>query len=302
MTYEQVAKAADELKNRHPERKKPSVRQVYALTGGDYNAVQKHMKTWRLTQVSASQEASPSLSPTILRALSEEITQQRNAATTTQSVELEECREELEDLQREYGVQSGRMTEMVAQLQAAVSERERLVAERDHHVGEIAKLIEKVSAERGAAEDARIELAQTRLRTSGDAELVATLRADIETRRAEIETERAGRIDAERKLAAASASYEGIVARMEDHSARMKEIEGECDLLSSELEAERNRRVDAERKCDIAEQRAVAATACADDLRVREVDLRARIDQMLVPPRKSRPDKRTNAVAASNPA
>src|SRR5262245_29529511 len=108
MTYEQVAKKADELKNRHSERKKPSVRQVYAEIGGDYNTVQKHMKAWRNTQVSASPVGSTTLSPEFLRAMSDEITKQRAAATTSQSAELDECREELEDLQREYGVQACR--------------------------------------------------------------------------------------------------------------------------------------------------------------------------------------------------
>ncbi|MGQ0529051.1 MAG: DNA-binding protein [Panacagrimonas sp.] len=293
MTYDQVAKAAEDLRSRLPDKKGPSVRNVFAAVGGDYRAVQKHMRAWRLTQVSASPGAAPTLSPGILRALSEEITQQRNLATASQSAELDDCREELEDLQRECSIQSNRVTDLEARLQEAVTERERVAAERDHQIERSTKLQEQVSAERAAAENARIDLAQTRLKTSGDSELVKALRADVNSRRDEVEAERAARIEAERKLAAAEAALVGLQTRMSDHSTRLAETEADRNTLRDRLEDERNKRVEAERERDIAEARATAASARADDLWAREADLRARIDHITGIPSKSEPIKPT---------
>lgn len=283
MTYEQVARVAEDLKARRPE-KRPSVRDVHAVTGGDYTAVQKHMKTWRLTQVSAGSETAQTLSSAILRALSTEITEQRNAATMVQSAELQDCREELEDLQREVAVQGGRMADLQVELQAALSERERVTAERDHHAERIAKLQDQLAAERAAAESARIDLVQTRLKATSDADQVAALRVDLEVRRAEVESERAARIESERRLAAETAGHQADVRRMEDFAERLELMKAERDSLVDRLAAECSKRAEAERGRDIAEQRTIAATARADDLGVREAELRARMDQLLVPP------------------
>lgn len=300
MTYDQVAKVADDLRSRFPNKKGgPSVRDVFAITAGDYRAVQKHMRAWRRTQVSASQDGAPTLSPAILRALSEEITQQLNSATANQSAELEDCREELEDLQRECSIQADRATDLETRLQEAIAERERVATERDHQFHRVAKLQEQVSAERAAAENARIELAQTRLKTTGDAELVLALRADLNLRREEIEAERAARIEAERKLAAAEAAHLGLQRRMDDHSTRLTQIETDRDAMRDRLEAEHSKRVEAERQRDIADARAIAATARADDLRTREADLRARFDQFTGMPANSQPQKR---AAPAKPA
>ncbi|MGQ0501735.1 MAG: hypothetical protein ACT4P0_03840 [Panacagrimonas sp.] len=203
------------------------------------------------------------------------------------------CREELEDLQRECSLQADRAADLEMRLQEAVAERERVATERDHQFQRVTKLQEQVSAERAAAENARIELAQTRLKTTGDAELVLALRADLNLRRDEIEAERAARIEAERRLAAAEAAHLGLQRRMDDHSTRLAKIETDRDAMRDRLEAERNARVEAERERDIANARATAATARADDLRAREADLRARFDQFTGVPANSQSPKRT---------
>ncbi len=299
MTYDQVAKMADDLRNKHPDQKNPSVRQVFAVIGGDYNAVQKHMRAWRLMQVSASPDSAPSLSASILRALSEEVTQQRKLAIATQSAELDDCREELDDLQREYGVRSNEIEHLKEQLRSAITEREHATAERDHVAELVERLQEQVAAERATAESSRIELAQTRLKASADVELVSALKGDLDLRRSEFEIERAARIESERKLAATESARLGAEARIEDYSARLAGIAAELDAMRKAFEAERSKREEAERGRDIADARVVAAVAKADDLQLRETDLRRRLDQLALPPGATKQEKRS-ASAVKN--
>lgn len=144
-----------------------------------------------------------------------------------------------------------------------------------------------------------IELAQTRLKTTGVAELVLAPRTDLNLRRVEIEAERAARIEAERRLSAAEAAHLGLQRCMDDHSTRLAQIETDRDAMRDRLEAERNARVEAERERDIADALAIAATARADDLRAREADLRARFDQFTGVPVNSQPLKKTSPATPS---
>ncbi|MGQ0502686.1 MAG: hypothetical protein ACT4P0_08810 [Panacagrimonas sp.] len=76
-------------------------------------------------------------------------------------------------------------------------------------------------------------------------------------------------------------------------------MQAELNLRRDEIEAERAARIEAERERDIADARAIAATARADDLCAREADLRARFDQFTGVPENSQPLKKTSPATPS---
>ncbi len=270
MNYEIVARVADELRKAEPNGRNPSVRKVFARVGGDYNQVAEHLRTWRAQQPLGPATAPPELTPNLLKALRDEIAHHRGAAASDQARELEECREELEDLRREYALSLAGRREVEQQLAQVAAERERLVADSQNLSATVGKLQSQLVTERSAAESARIDLAQTRLKASGDAELVGTLRTELEARRTEIEAERGGRIDAERKLAAATAAFEAQAANVSDLQGRLQVVESARAAAHASLDAERLLRFGAERERDVALERVAAAVARAEDLSARE--------------------------------
>lgn len=274
MNYETVARVADDLWKSDPSGRNPSVRRVYARAGGDYNQVAEHMRTWRAQQPLGPAAAPPELTLNLLKALRDEIAHHRGAAASDQARELEECREELEDLRREYALSLAGKRELEQQLVQVTTERERLVADGSNLTAAVEKLQEQLASERSAAEGARIDLAQTRLKASGDAELVTTLRSELDGRRSEIDAERCGRVDAERKLAAATAALEAQAVSTADLQVRLQTAESARAALQASFDAERSLRFGAERERDVALERVAAAVARAEDLQNRESELR----------------------------
>lgn len=274
MNYETVARVADELRKAEPNGRNPSVRKVFARVGGDYNHVAEHLRTWRAQQPLGPAAAPPELTTNLLKALRDEIAHHRGAAASDQARELEECREELEDLRREYALSLAGKREVEQQLAQVNAERERLAADSQNLAATVGKLQDQLATERATAESARIDLAQTRLKASGDAELVGTLRAELEARRTEIEAERRGRIDAERNLAAATAAFEAQAANVSDLQGRLQTVESARAAVQASLDAERSLRFGAERERDVALERMAAAVARAEDLSARDAALR----------------------------
>lgn len=275
MNYEAVARIADELRKAEPNSRNPSVRKVFARVGGDYNQVAEHLRTWRAQQPLGPATAPPELTPNLLKALRDEIAHHRGAAVSDQARELEECREELEDLRREYTLSLAGKREVEQQLAQVTAERERLAADSQNLAATVGKLQDQLMTERATAESARIDLAQSRLKASGDAELVGTLRAELEARRIEIEAERSGRIDAERNLAAATAAIEAQAANVSDLQGRLQVAESARAAAQASLDAERSLRFGAERERDVALERVTAAVARAEDLLSRESERRS---------------------------
>jgi chromosome segregation ATPase len=274
MNYETVARVADEMRKSDPAGRNPSVRKVFARAGGDYNQVAEHMRTWRAQQPLGPAAAPPELTTNLLKALRDEIAHHRGAAASEQARELEECREELEDLRREYALSLAGKRELEQQVALAAAERERLAADGINLSMAVEKLQEQLATERAVAEGARIDLAQTRLKASGDAELVTTLRSELDVRRSEIEAERGGRVDAERQLAGATAALEAQAANIADLLGRLQAVESARSAAQASLDAERSLRFGAERERDVALERVAAAVARAEDLMSRESVLR----------------------------
>lgn len=274
MNYETVARVADEMRKSDPAGRNPSVRKVFARAGGDYNQVAEHMRTWRAQQPLGPAAAPPELTTNLLKALRDEIAHHRGAAASDQARELEECREELEDLRREHALSLAGKRELEQHVALVAAERERLAADGVNLSMAVEKLQEQLATERAVAEGARIDLAQTRLKASGDAELVTTLRSELDVRRSEIDAERGGRVDAERKLAGATAAMEAQAANNADLQGRLQAVESARSAAQASLDAERSLRFGAERERDVALERVAAAVARAEDLLSRESVLR----------------------------
>lgn len=278
MDYETVARVADDLKRKDPNGKNPGVRKVHTIVRGDYVAVTEHMKTWRAQQPAGPASAPPDLSPGLVKAMRDEISLHRGAATIEKTRELEEIREELEDLSRELVLTTAARREADHQLEQMRGERERLLSTEVNQGQHIERLQEQIKGEQAAKQAALVEVARIQLKSSGDAEHVATMRSDLEVRRQEIETERAGRIQAERDLAASRAALEAQKVHYADLLSRVAAADTERSVAQASLDAERALRYAAERERDIALERASAAVARAEDLQGREAQLRARLD------------------------
>lgn len=274
MNYETVARVADEMRKSDPVGRNPSVRKVFARAGGDYNQVAEHMRTWRAQQPLGPAAAPPELTTNLLKALRDEIAHHRGAAASDQARELEECREELEDLRREYALSLAGKRELEQQVALVAAERERLAADGVNLSMAVEKLQEQLATERAVAEGARIDLAQTRLKASSDAELVTMLRSELDVRRSEIDAERGGRVDAERQLAGATAAMEAQAANIADLQGRLQAVESARSAAQASLDAERSLRFGAERERDVALERVAAAVARADYLLEREDEIR----------------------------
>jgi len=274
VSYEQVARAAAELKGAG---KRPSVRAVFSLVGGDYGVVQQHLKIYRQQEVPESAANAAELTATVLAALRAEVAHQRREAVLASSAELQEAREEGEDLMRENGRLGSALEMANGQLRTAEMDRERLASEGVQLRSQVEKAQERLEEERAASERARVDLAQSRLAASGNAAVVETLRADSVARRSEVEAERVSRLACERSLAVANVALEAQQGRLADLLARVEALENERAALQAHLEVERAQRFTAEKVRDIAQERTLAAVARAEDLAERERELRARI-------------------------
>jgi hypothetical protein len=99
---------------------------------------------------------------------------------------------------------------------------------------------------------------------------VTTLRSELDVRRSEIDAERGGRVDAERKLAAATAALEAQTVSTADLQERLQTAESTRAALQASFDAERLLRFGAERERDVALERAAAALARLEDWKLRE--------------------------------
>lgn len=277
MRYEMVAAKADELKIKGL---KPSVRDVWKELRGDYKALAGHMRTWREQQPQAG-AAIPELTAEFQASLKKEVAHQRREAVLTVATELQDAREQVEDLTREYGRLESASKAAEEGMHAAEAERLRLEGEMTLQSALAVRQQERLDEAHVATERARIEVAQLRYQTQGDADLLAALRVDLDGRRKEVECERSCRIDAERDLAAAQATAEGLQGRISELLGRLQGQEADRVALQSALEAERAARHTAERARDIAQERANAAVTRSEDLAERESSLRSMMKSRL---------------------
>lgn len=139
-----------------------------------------------------------------------------------------------------------------------------------------------MATERATVEGARIDLAQSRLKTSGDAELVTMFRSELNVRRSQIDAERGRRVDVERQPAAAAAAMEAQTAKTADLKGRFQAVDSERSAAREGLDTERPLRLGGERERDVSLER--VAAAWAEDVRNPDAELRKLMAYRLEPP------------------
>lgn len=279
MTYEEVARVANDLKGSTG---KATVRDVWSRVGGDYNAVTEYMRTWRQQQPTGSAGVPPEISLAIVKALRDELAHHRGQAVVEKVSELEEAREEIEDLMREVRQFRAEREELRAQVNVISAERERLMVQVSEAASRIESLQARAETERRAAESARMEVAQVRVTGAKDAEHVATMRSECEAQRTALDHERARRVESERAAAAASAALNALEGRVTDLVGRLQGMDAERHALLAELQGERRERTTAERERDVALERAAGAIARLDDLKAHDAEARLRMAERVV--------------------
>jgi len=268
--YEEVARAADALLAKGVE---PTVRLVLAEVGGSATTVHKHMKAWRAAHPQAA-AAPPELPASLQRAIQEELRRQQAEARADIEARLSIVQVEAGDLARAAEKAETEAEDLRQQLAEQTQERDRLSGQLEQQSAEMAKLQNLLQGERAAAEAARVDLAQARLKAAGDAELVETMKTERSALRGDIEKERAGRIDAERQHAAATAARDKLQDRVDELVSRTAALDKMRIDLQAGLDAERTQRTDAQRDLAAATARAKATEERAEDLQRREEALR----------------------------
>lgn len=270
VTYDQVARACDELRAQGT---RPSQRLVMAKTGGGAAQVLQHLRAWNAQHPDAAAPA-PALSPALTRLLAEEFGRVEAQARLNAEERLREVEEANEELVRESGRLDQENTVFQQQLADLAAERDRLIGQVTQQQADLEKLQQQLAAERSAAEQARVSLAQANLKAESQKEIADALREETSNLRAAIATERQGRVDAERGLAGAQAARETLEARVAELMARTVTLASERDKALDALNTERTARTDAQRELAASQAEAKAAVSRAADLQQREGQLR----------------------------
>lgn len=218
ITYEQVAAAADALV---AEGKQPTIRAVREqLRGtGSPNTIHRHLSDWRAARPQAV-AAAPELPGSIIREIRQEI--ERAAAQARAGIEerLVQVQAEAADLAAAGEALEAERDGLLEQIAVLTSERDRLAGQAAEQAAEIVRQGEEIERERRAAENARIEVAQNRLKIEAQGEAVAEHRAEVERLRAALEEERQARTEAERQQAVLEAGRASLAERLVESQAR----------------------------------------------------------------------------------
>lgn len=270
LAYEEVARVASLLRAKGT---RPTNRLVLAETGGSASTVHRHLKRWVGENPEAA-PAPPELPATLQRALQEELRRIEAGARAELESRLAVSQQEAEDLARESERVQGENEALRSQLAELTAEGDRLQGQTRQQATDLERLREQLETERHAAEAARVELAQARLKAEAQQEIAQGLRSEREHLLGTLEQERAGRIEAERHLAACAAAREGVVQALEQRTRSFEELLERREQLQGALDAERSARAAIDRELAARGAEAKAAVARAEDLQRREEQAR----------------------------
>lgn len=218
VSYEQVRAAAESL---IAEGREPSIRAVRErLRGtGSPNTIHRHLTKWREARPEVP-VASTDLPQSIIREINGEIQRAAAAARAEVEAQLAQAQTEAADLAAAGEVMEAERDSLLEQLAALTSERDVLAGKAAEQAAEIERLGQEVERERRAAEEARIEVAKTRLQLDARAGQFEEQRQAIERHTQDLQQERQARTAAERDLAATVAAREGLAERLAELQVR----------------------------------------------------------------------------------
>ncbi len=207
ITYEQVASAADSIKNQGD---KPTARAVREVLGtGSMATVLKFFQQWQAGQVRQSQAIDDTLDPAIARAISNQLALKVQEATSEATMRLADLQSEAETIIAENERQSVDIEGLTSEMDKLNANCAALSGRNQQLDADIVRLKDDLANERQEAEHARTELAKAQLRL----EAVPRIEAEIQTVRAELEVSRKAQAMAEQSAAVAIAQRDAAEAK-----------------------------------------------------------------------------------------
>lgn len=276
ITYEQVKAAAEELVG---EGREPSIRAVRErLRGtGSPNTIHRHLTKWRDSRPDAP-AATTDLPASILREINGEIQRAASAARAEVEAQLAQAMTEAADLAASGEALEAERDALAEQVTALTSERDVLAGKAAEQLAEIERLGQEIDRERRGAGEARIEIAQGRLKLEAQAAHQAEQRTLLDQQAKDLRAEQQSRIAAEKELAAVSAARDGLAERLKDLQGREQTALREV----TELRARADTSADVARTAsgDVARlQEALSrVTGEADRLRSETLELRSQLN------------------------
>jgi colicin import membrane protein len=273
LPYERVAEAAFAL---HARGEKIVQRAVRAISGGDPAAVGEHLKQWKREHpdlAEAQRTATPELPAPFLRLLQDEIQRRIAEACAGLEGQLVTAQENIEDLTRQVGELQEENSSFESKRDELSAENERLQGQVQQQASDLTRLQQQLEESQRAAEAARVDLAQARLRADGEAKRADQLYTEFTRLGAVYEAEKEKRIDAEKSLASANASLEQIRKYLDQMLQLHHEVEADRDEVQKSLDAERVERSKVEKQLATSQAESKAAKERAEDLQRRETEL-----------------------------
>jgi len=212
VSFEQVAAAADSLLGAG---RQPTIQAVReALGTGSPNTIHRHLSDWRASRPRAATsavEVPSELSAAFLSALDRTAAAAR-AEKENQIVTLQAEAAELATVGEALEAERDALAEQVV---ALTTDRDRWEATAAERQAEIERQVAELLRERTAAEQARIETAQSRNKLELQAERLAEQVAEIGMLRTSMDCGQQARQQAEQIAAVAAARLEAAAARLE---------------------------------------------------------------------------------------
>lgn len=187
--YDQVAQVADALTAAGESPTIALVRQ--RLGSGSPNTIHRHLTAWQKVQPAGRR--TPTLPDGLQAAILRELEHQATQARAEAEARMKQVEAEATELARAGEAMEAELLELNEALAGMRAERDSAVLNAQGRAGEIDRLRAEVAEERAAAEAARIEAAQTRLRAEGSMEALQNARGEIAKLHEAIESERSAR-------------------------------------------------------------------------------------------------------------
>lgn len=232
VTYEQVKAAAEALVSKQVV---PSIRAVRAELGdtGSPNTILRHLSTWRDARPEAP-TASSDLPQAILKGINAEMLRVAAEARAEGAAQLALAKAEAADLASAGETLEAERDGLIEQLAGLTSARDVLAGKADEQGAEIQRLNKELDRERQAAEEARIQVAQSRLQIDASVQQLADMRTAVERVEQDLRTERQGRVEAERELAGAKADRTSLNERLTETRLRAEQQADAARIASNE--------------------------------------------------------------------
>lgn len=234
ITFEQVAAVADRMVGAGEQPTIKAVRE--ALGSGSPNTIHAHLTAWRAARPQAAAVARE-LPARIIDAINDEIEQATASARSEIETQLVQAQAEAAELAAAGEALEEERDELAGQIAVLTTERDTLAGKADEQGREIVRLTADIERERTATEQARIEVAQGRLKVEAQAGDLARLMAEVERLTGSLSKETEARIEAEKSAAVLTAKIDASVQRTEAAEQRAHAAETQVKTLAGELSA-----------------------------------------------------------------